>query len=428
MYSGFIMNVADQLVTIPEANLHRVEEAFKKLTTRAKRTKLAAPVYIEVSRETRLVKASELGLKGGKKFPRVYVTLQVAGNRPHIPGYTFLGAVNHGEKMNVLSAAPDQEIPERFRTAKPLCDHCRTKRQRKDTFILRHEDSGAVLQIARNCLQDYLGEAVNVKDIVAQFTSWRAAMDAIEDSEGWGGFCDGESRGNTEDIAHYLAVVATMVRKFGWVSRGQSGAGHVSTASEAWRIMYPARVDLAKIEKCCPDEQDIETAANALEWIRALPESELTGYIGNVAAACQSDTFRTKHDGLVASLVGAAYPKAMGFEQARKERAEKPASQYLGTVKERLNGLELKVIRMSYQESRYSEGYTTFCIFEDASGNNVIWSASKDLEGDFSEGDTIIVDGTVKNHNVRVHEKFGSVKQTWLTRCKIVEVKKIEAA
>ena len=203
--------VTDQTVTIPEANLWKVEAAFAKLATRARRTKLAAPVYVEVSRETRLVKASDIGLRGDKVFPRVFVTLQVAGNRPHIPGYTFLGAVNHGETMNVLSAAPEQEIPERFRTAKPLCDHCKTRRQRKDTFILRHNDSGEIRQIARNCLQDYLGEAVNVKDIVDQFTWWCEAMSALDECGGWGEFCDGESRGEHEDVAHYLAVVAALV-------------------------------------------------------------------------------------------------------------------------------------------------------------------------------------------------------------------------
>jgi len=434
--------VADQLVTIPEANLWKVEEAFKKLTTRAKRTKLTAPVFVEVSREIRMVKASEIGLiiRDNPDLPRMYVTLQVAGNRPHLPGYTLVGAIQHevGERIsvldgietkvktevNILCAAPGETMPETYRRAGRHCDHCKTRRQRKDTFVLRNE-AGEYRQIARNCLQDYLGESVDVKDIVKQFTWWSEAMTKLG---GCGEYCGGgERRGDREDIVHYLAQVAVLVRKEGWTSRGAARdfPSLVATSGYAWHLMYPENTLRAELEKFRIEDQDIAQAVAALEWIRNTPEADQTGYIGNLFAACQSDSFRTRNDGLVASLVGSAYPKAMGTDKPR-ERKEKPVSKHLGAEGDKLTGLELTIKTMRYNAKplSYGGGYTTWMAMVDADGNQVQWTSSNDLEGVVNIGDVIVLSGKIKT--IKDHEKFG--KQTVMTRCKFEVKEEAEVA
>lgn len=423
---------ADQLVTIPEANMWKVVEFFEKLARRARRTKKAAPCYVEVGRETREVKASSIGLrlKGNPMVSRVYVTLQVAGNRPHIPDYTFIGTIQHEGEINVLNAAPDQDMPEEYRTAKTACDHCKTNRKRKDTYVMRNNASGLYRQIARNCLQDYLGEAADVKDMLNQFTWLNEAISFLGECVDYCGF-GGESRGDREDIVHFLALTACTARVFGWTGRGVAREHDVvATASRVWRAMYPPTkteaMERAELVKIVIIDEDLELATKALEWIRSRPESEQSGYIGNLVAACQSDTFRVRNDGLVASLVGAAYPNAMGFEKKRLERAEKPESQYVGEVGVRSQGLVAKVKVMKFHDNFAGNGYSTFCILEDAEGNVIVWSASADLEGVFCVGDVVTLDGTVKDHKLNSHEKFGDIKQTWLTRCTIKNVESQE--
>lgn len=74
-----------------------------------------------------------------------------------LEGWEFLGTVHSLGEEAVLNAAPGKQIPEEYRTAKPVCDHCETARHRKDTFIVSKD--GQTRRVGRNCLRDFLGHA-----------------------------------------------------------------------------------------------------------------------------------------------------------------------------------------------------------------------------------------------------------------------------
>ena len=49
--------------------------------------------------------------------------------------------------MNILATVPGQvPLPLKYRTAGPTCDHCGFNRNRKDTYVLRHDD-GRYVQV-----------------------------------------------------------------------------------------------------------------------------------------------------------------------------------------------------------------------------------------------------------------------------------------
>lgn len=90
---------------------------------------------------------------------------------------------------------------------------------------------------------------------------------------------------------------------------------------------------------------------------------------------------------------------------------EPSTSEFVGQIGERIRGILMKVTRSFQIDSYY--GQSTVHNFEDEDGNVYVWiTSSKNLP----EGGVYWVDGTIKDHKT-----YKNVKQTVLTRCKVVE-------
>jgi len=86
---------------------------------------------------------------------------------------------------------------------------------------------------------------------------------------------------------------------------------------------------------------------------------------------------------------------------------------HVGQVGERSDFTNLTVTKLRYFENEY--GVRTLITFEDATGNILIWWASKQLD-DVKEGDVVDIRGTVKAHG-----DYNGRPQTELQRVKIVK-------
>lgn len=109
-------------------------------------------------------------------------------------------------------------------------------------------------------------------------------------------------------------------------------------------------------------------------------------------------------------------PYDLTFKKSQKKLKEiekkKGDLQYIGKVGEK-STLTLKLKKHTVTEgSRYGPSYAYF--FEDTKGNKIIWFASRDRE--LKEGKTYKVEGKVKKH-----DEYNGFKQTYITRCKIIE-------
>ena len=86
-------------------------------------------------------------------------------------------------------------------------------------------------------------------------------------------------------------------------------------------------------------------------------------------------------------------------------------NKWIGSIGQRLNGLELKVVFIKQFESEW--GVSTLHKFVDEEGNSFSWfSSSKTLE----MGSSYRLNGTVKKH-----EEYKERKTTQLTRCMKIE-------
>lgn len=117
-------------------------------------------------------------------------------------------------------------------------------------------------------------------------------------------------------------------------------------------------------------------------------------------------------------------------EEARLHPVEH-TSEYQGEIKERLKGLKLTVVFETTFENQIPAKYRGwyddtkwFYSMKDESGNIFTWTASSPMGLEINnafhsvkKGDTVILDGTVKDH-----KEYKGDKQTVLTRCKIQSV------
>lgn len=99
-------------------------------------------------------------------------------------------------------------------------------------------------------------------------------------------------------------------------------------------------------------------------------------------------------------------------EAERKAKAEKSA--YVGTVGEKLSGIELIFKNEFFYETQF--GGMCIYIFEDADGHQFKWNTSSGFGTSLEKEEVIKINATIKEHS-----EYNGIKQTVLTRCKLVK-------
>lgn len=247
------------------------------------------------------------------------VEVELDGGSIKLPGWTFVGTIEHLDGENILRAVPGETIPEAYRTGRQTCDHCGLDRQRNDTFVVRSDD-GEFRQVGRSCTADFLG-SVDPQRLASfmEAVSLATSSDGPED--------EGDERGpryretyRPEDV---VAVAIGAIRAFGFVKSADPGSTRQTVAD--WQLghgkVYQALVD-AGMEVT---GDDWAAAEQMVEWAK-----EQTGngdsYLGNLGVYARQERVNDRAMGLLASLP-TAYGRAMGRIAERKVIEDKRAAE-----------------------------------------------------------------------------------------------------
>ena len=426
---------------VPEQNLDRLLAKLDKLNKRAKRLRMEPLVLTEVGEEfeTRRKLVNPLG--DGEEFeawagcaPK-YVTIQVrfvlvtvVGKTPRINGWAFAATLGHEDGGNILRVSPEfsEVLPLRYRTAGTDCEHCRTNRQRTDTYVLYNEDLKSWKQVGRSCLQDFL-RTTNP----ASLAEWAEVIASLDDElggfedEGFGGGGSGPVYWPTLTL---LAQVACCIRLDGWCSRGEAKASYipktatVDQATDWFSDSYVRKQSPADREKYTPTEADAKLAADAIAWAQAIEADVQNDYLWNIRLVSFKEAVRGRDAGLGGSIVS-AYSRFLERELAKKYERDNP-SEYFGTPGER-EVFTLTCIGLRELEGNY--GLTTMVRLRDAAGNKAVWFASGSPSFD------VVLDGTYTvKATVKAHEDYKGHRQTQLSRVvlhveKPAKVRKVRA-
>lgn len=348
------------------------------------------------------------------KYTARFVVVDVEGVAV-VNGWKFIASVEHTEKGNIIRAACNIEVPERYYTSSPICEHCKSKRFRKDTYIVMNEETGEFKQVGKSCLMDFTHgmSAEGVAAYTALFNELIAGETPNNELPRW------ERYYNTHEFLQY--VVET-IRHFGYLKYDPEDAYARTTKSRAEEYYTVAHGGFSGIwdqehRKALIAEMEVvsfnaeftdtvQTTEKALEWLSNKPEDN--NYFHNLKTVCGLEYTTYKNLGILASLIPAFYRDIEYQVKKEKQAKIERISEYIGNIKERIT-----INIQSFQcVTSWETDFGTTRIYKivDKDGNIFTWKTGNTIDEDAE-----IIVGTVKAHN-----EYKGVKQTEITRCKIV--------
>jgi hypothetical protein len=399
---------------IPHGNLPKFLEKLEKLNKRAKKVG-CPPLKVTPGKQwSKKYKSESLG-----EVVLEMVEVTIEGETPKYEGWEFLATLQPLGKTLLLRAVPGAKVPEKFREADPrYCDHCKKVRFRKETFLVKHEETGEYKQVGRQCIQDFLGGMKpewlgRLAELLYRVPELAEEAADPEWGGGWGSGVFGY------EIKRFLAMTAVVMDELGWTSRGKAYETNLLATADVVLMLLSPKPLPKSWTRYVPEEKHREEADTALEWAKNLEADIDKDYLWNLKQVASVDTITHKEAGLAASMIMAyRRGKEWDLEKAKKE-AEAKKSEWVGEEGKRGTFKDCEFqIAISY-EGYWGKGY--LMKFVDASGNVIVTFTSNpnmvkhvNIEEEPEVGKSYDLVGTVKKH-----ETYRDTEQTVLTRARI---------
>lgn len=385
------------LYEIFEGNMPRLQ---KKLTTIKNKCNLYGCEfsYQEVGETFKQIKDEETGLVRTTKF----ITVDVSGTA-RVSDWEFVATIEHSNPCNIIrSFRPEIQVPDRFYTVENRCEHCNKKRNRKDTYLIHNTVTNEFKQVGKSCLKDFTKGLSS--EAVTAYISWFDEL--IKGEHPTPGFTPYYP---TDRVLQY-AVEAVSLYGYSKVYFGSIGTQGIVREQMFERGDWKERLE---------DGFDVDREGNAervekiLNWVRSLPT--VFGYLSNMRAACLKEYCESRDFGLVCSAV-VAYNREMEWKAHQKavRKADK-VSNWVGSEGDRIELHDLSVKVLTSWETQFGDTYLYKLTAPD--GTIFIWKTGKWLGSseEISANDRVSLKGTIKGH-----KEYNGIKQTELTRCRIV--------
>ena len=423
----FLISLNHQVEIIDEPKTYAVYEGHmdalkKKITTiQNKCRKFGCDFsFKEVGEEFREVPSTEKDPLTGKpiKVKCKFILIQAEGTAV-INDWEFVASVEHTEAGNLFSKAMTTvEIPVRYRTAPCTCEHCKTNRIRKDTFIIRNSKTGEFKQVGKSCLKDFTG------GMSASTATWFASLkDVFEEAEdkpvsGWSWY---QRYYDTKEV---LQFTAETIRHFGFRKSENHGDStkdlmerffdltHGNTRCWEQSFIDETRDLMTKVGFDPDSQEAVKMTEDALAWINSQEASN--DYMHNLKTVCSLHEVNNGRFGLLVSLFP-TFNRDLELQDKRRREAEAgKQSKHVGQVGDRIT-VEVESVKCITSWESCFNGYTTTTTYvwkiTGKDGNIFTWKTSKWMNEELPPK---TIKGTVKEHKV-----FRDVNQTELTRCKI---------
>lgn len=390
--------------SIHEDNMDDLEKKLNRIANKCRKYGCEFS-YRKVGEEYRELKDSY----GDKYFAR-FILVEADG-KTIVNGWSFSATVEHTAKGNIIHSYDGTEIPEKYLNSVPVCEHCKARRQRNDTYIVRNVASGELKQVGKSCLKDFTS-GLSAEGVTA-YTSLFTAL--IE-----GEAVDARSGQRSYVLAaELLKYAAETVRLFGYVKSGEyrSTANRTTDYYAAdngggWlprSVRDELRSEMAAYGFNANSDENKQTVADALAWIA---EQDAAGnYMHNLKTVCSLEYVTARNIGLLVSLIPTCSRAADKAVEDAKKEANKATSNYVGEVGQRITVNLDSVNCLTSWDSAY--GTTWLYKLTDKDGNAYVWKT-----GSYISEWPETLRGTIKKH-----VEYKGEKQTELSRCKVLEVK-----
>jgi len=318
-------DLSSGIYLVEEYKLPYLVERLGKLHRVAAKLGCEAPTCFAIGWASRKVSRRD-GIDAVREVTLRRVIISVTGTAPKLSeDWAFVATIEHtfleGEWLNILFTSPSWEggdLPKKFRTDGPSCDHCGKHVRRNNTYVLFNEDRGFV-RVGSTCIRDFLGH-VNPSHIASLAAFVREIAGCLEDDEGggWGGRVT-EMTG----VVDMVAAVTVAAEEDGWLSRGKArDSEYDATADIAWRqeMIRKGYAERAKGESAPPviTEDHLTFARDAVAWARDIEPDTDSDYLHNLRVSCMGAYVVLETAGIVGSAY-IAYRNDLEREAKRSE-------------------------------------------------------------------------------------------------------------
>lgn len=310
-------------------------------------------------------------------------------------GFEIVARIEHLEGGNIVQMFSEDGDPSWSRIL-PCCEHCRSKRKRNVTFMVKGPDG--FKQIGRSCLKDYsgidpqrIGILNELRDLILKDSIDRFDFDSHRDVIAY-------------ECKQVLAISLMMVDQFGYTKSSENGSNK-------------SRVMKALAENEQPSNEYLQKADEIISTIEAMDDTDASQEdMMNVKVILSREYCKNSHIGYLAYLP-VVYRRYTEKIEKKKEMFDKMAgSSWVGEVGKRIavEVMETKLVRCI--EGYY--GTTWMYKMIDAHGNVYLWYASRPFRRT-TDGTLISFEsGTIKA-TVKEHCEYQGIKETVLTRCTV---------
>lgn len=313
-----------------------------------------------------------------------------------INDWVFVGTIEHMSVGNIIRLADSSfegKVPERYNKG-CFCEHCRTQRYRKDTYLIYNEKTEEFKQVGKNCLMEYTNGLdatvcagiMSCLDVFAKSEYYGVDYDEFTHSEHFYGY----------DNAFVKRLAIEIVLQDGYQ---KSEDGKPGTRYYLAKAIYEVPEN-RKFSECVEN-----LVAKIDEYAKSITNTY--GYMYNAKVVWLSDTCEYRDLSLVASFVSVYLREE---EKRREAEAEAKAGAKRGFVGEigKRTEFTVKDVRVLY-----SKGFDRFssvvCRIVGEDDQIYIWSTS------WAPNVGERIRATVKEHN-----EFRGEKQTVVTRGTII--------
>jgi len=381
-------------INIPDYKFEGFKKSFEKLVKRANKLNVAPPGY-------KILDPIERQHKDfAGEYIVTFIPVEISGNAPCFDGWHFRSTLEYTKSGNIIKSVPGFEAPEKYRQSHQ-CDHCRTKRNRKHTFLVEH-DSGDLKQVGRTCIKDFLGHAAP-EQIANYWASIAEIYDEIyEDDFEY----TGEKMPRKYDIKSVLAIGCAAIQKYGWTSKKQEFESYGQKLSTAWDVHdFIGKSSVKQKTNFEISPEDREKSNKVYAWIDNYPEEKIRGsYFWNLKIFLDEKWISWDNMPTLVSAIAC-------YDREQEKKAIETAdikSGHFGEIKKRYD-LQAKIVSRRTWEHQYGVGEIVKMV--DKEGHGFTWFASKtwsvETEGFF----------TIKA-TVKAHSEYQGAKQTIITRVK----------
>lgn len=382
------------------------KEKIEKINARAEKRGFTGRIELTAERveETRKV-FSETGLDfdvpidTGFTVTEVYYNVELTGEAPSYNGWKLLATLDWDSQAGlIVRTAPGVENVDRDSLREGMCDHCGSKRFRRNVHLVGNEETGEQLQVGSTCIKDFLGWTG-----VVVFFHEDKISDDVDDYLSGGGYIAREW--TTETV---LAAAWAAIQVYGYEPSSSYGA---TTKGRVWDILDP-RSKLAR------EEADMlrpylvnsyEQARIIREWVLSDEFKGYSEYVTNLKAILAADLVTERNIGFAVSAPQ-TWAKAQERDLIKRQEKEEISNEFVGNEKDKLE-LEVTIKSIRYIDGDW--GTTTLYTLLSTDKHVFKWFSSSKALGETADDTVYKIRGTVKGH-----DEYRGLKSTILTRVK----------